>query len=101
MPIATHWSSISNPEDWKDNPQADPLAEARRHMEENDDESWDDRDELNRQGSTVITLHGFRETAEPLDDDQAFDGYEPGQTYYVPTGETIKVRATVAYEVMP
>lgn len=101
MPKATHWTPTDNPEDWKDNPLADPVAAARQHIEDHDDASWDDRNELERQGSTLITLYGYIETNAPLDEQHAFDGYEPGDSYFAPTGETIKVKASVHYEVMP
>lgn len=100
MPQATHWSAITNPEDWRDNPKEDPVLAAQSHIEDCEDESSDDRYDLERTGSTIITLHGYIETNAPLDPDAAFDGYEPGQMYYAPTGETIKVKASVSYAVM-
>ena len=101
MPRATHWTHEDNPEDWTDNPADTPEEAAARVIENDNDDGWEARNELTSDGRTTITLHGYRETDELLDENRAFDGYEPGQTYFAPTGETIKVKASIAYEVIP
>jgi hypothetical protein len=98
---ATHWSAYK-PGDWSDNPLASRLAAVEQllHDQDNDD-AWEIGDALGRLDPQTITVRGYVETREPLPEGEQFDGYEPGQPYFVPTGETAKVRVSVAMEILP
>ena len=98
---STHWSHSDDPEQWMDNPEKTPEEAARQLIEHDDsDLASDIRDDLMRGGSPIeITVYGYVETNEALDPEQAFDGYEPGCTYFTPTDEEITVVAEVAYRV--
>ena len=87
---ATHWSHTDDPEQWLDNPSPSALVAADQFLIDSDD-AWDNLNGLISEGRTQITLHGYRETTDPLPDEHQFDGYEPGQSYFAPTGETIVV----------
>jgi hypothetical protein len=88
---STHWSHTDNPEAWRDDPGTDPISEAETFLEEGEDDSWDQREELISDGKCDVVLHGYIQTSKLLDPEVAFDGYEPGQEYFEPTGETITV----------
>lgn len=103
MTTATHWSHTEDPEQWMDNPAESPTAAAEALIQDRDSDQADEiRDDLLRGGSPVqFTVYGYRETSEPLEEDRQFDGYEPGCTYFASTGETLKVKVSIAYEVLP
>jgi hypothetical protein len=103
MSKTTHWSVTDNPEDWHDDPATSPIEAVKEWLtgESAQDEAWDDRNEIMDGETVTITVHGWHETNEPLDDQHSFDGYEPGQTYFAPTKDTVKVRVCLAYEVQP
>ena len=98
--MSTHWSHSDDPEQWLDNPEPTPEEAARQVIEHEDCDIADDlRDDLLRGGSPIqITVHGYRETSAPLHDGEQFDGYEPGCTYFAPTGEMRTVRISIVYE---
>ena len=98
---STHWSAQDHPDGWTDDPETDPIAAADRFLEEDDDGSWDHRDDLIKNSKCEITLHGWIQTKNILDPEVAFDGYEPGQEYYAPTGETLVVIVTRSARVEP
>lgn len=96
--IATHWI----PEgidfaDFGDDPKPSPEAAATEFiqnddLETEDEDQWHARHELIREGTTEVTVLGCVETNEPLAEDDQFDGYEPGCTYWKHTGEKARVR---------
>jgi len=98
---STHWSYSDDPEQWMDNPEKTPEDAARQLIENEDaDLACDLRDDLLRGGSPIeITVYGYVETNEILDPELAFDGYEPGCTYFTPTDEEITIVAEVGYRV--
>jgi hypothetical protein len=101
--IATHWSVTDNPEHWHDDPATDPIMAARDFItgEAAQDDAWDQRSELMDGDAVTLTVHGWRETSDLLDPEVAFDGYEPGCSYFAPTRDTVKVRVQLAFEVQP
>ncbi len=88
---ATHWSHSDDPEQWLDDPDKRPEDAAERFLVEDDDGAREHRQELIDDGKCEITLYGYCETSEILAEDRWFDGYEPGCTYFAPTGETVVV----------
>lgn len=101
---STHWSHSDNPEDWTDEPAATPEEAARQLIEHEDyDLACDIRDDLLRGGSPIeITVHGYYETDALIPDgDDCFDGYEPGCSYFMPTGEEVTIMAEVTYRKKP
>ena len=83
MHKSTHWCCEEDPEEWKDDPETDPIKAAEQAFED-----YGLRDELADMGSCNITVHGWVKTKDRLDPELVFDGYKPGDDYYVPTGET-------------
>ena len=100
---ATHWSVAEYPEDWHDDPSASPIEAAREWLtgEHAQDEAWDHRDSLMRGEDIDVGVHGWRETSDLLDPEVAFGGYAPGESYFAPTLETVRVRVRLEYEVQP
>jgi hypothetical protein len=98
---ATHWSVTDDPEAWTDDPCLDPIDAVKAYLYDDHDASWDDRDAIMDGDVVTITVHGWCETDAPLDPEVAFDGYEPGQRYFAPTKDTVKVRVSLSYEVQP
>ena len=100
---ATHWSVTDNPENWHDDPVTTPLAAVREWLtgEYAQDEAWDHRNSLMSGEDIDVGVHGWRETSDLLDPEVAFDGYEPGRSYFAPTLETVRVRVRLEYEVQP
>lgn len=100
---STHWSVTDDPEDWTDDPFAAPIAAVRDYITNDDcrDAAWDSRDEIMDGGTVTLTVHGWRETSDLLDPEVAFDGYEPGCSYFAPTKDTVKVRVRLDFEVQP
>ena len=97
---STYWSHSDDPEQWMDNPEETPEGAARELIEHDSDLSSDIRDDVIRGGSPVeITVYGYIETNKLLDPEVAFDGYELGCTYFMPTGEKMTVVVSVAYRV--
>ena len=88
---STHWYVETDPDLWSDDPRPTPTQAAEYWLEWNDEEAWDARDDLIRIGRTVITVHGYISTNKLLEPEVAFDGYEPGDSYFEPTGEEVKV----------
>lgn len=89
-----------------DDPSPTPQEAALRmvqdsNLETTDDDQWYISEELIRYGFARITVLGCIETAEPLDPDYAFDGYEPGQSYWKYTGEEREVIVRLSAELMP
>lgn len=103
MSKTTHWSVTDNPEDWTDDPATSPIEAVKEWLTNSDnrDAAWDSRDEIMDGETVTITVHGWEETSALLDPEVAFDGYEPGCSYFAPTKETVKVRVFLAYEVQP
>jgi hypothetical protein len=100
---ATHWSVQDDPELWSDNPLPSPIEAVREYLtDENDsDDAWDARSQIMDGDTVTITVHGWIETDALLDPEVAFDGYEPGQSYFAPTKDTVRVRVCLSYEVQP
>ena len=94
----THWSHTDDPDQWFDDPATTPEIAIQVLMESGEDDGWEAREELRRSGSVDLTVYGFRETTDHLEDHEQFDGYEPGCSYFAPTGETRKVRVSLKYE---
>lgn len=88
---ATHWSHSDDPEQWMDDPCPKPEDAAELFLIEDEDGGWEARHELIQEGTCRITVFGYRETNDPLPEDSQFDGYEPGCTYFAPTGEELVV----------
>ena len=88
---ATHWYVITDPEGWDDDPKGSACEAADHFFEWADDEAWDNHEQLRRDGSTEIIVSGYVLISEPLDPETAFDGYEPGDSYWTPTGEKVTV----------
>jgi hypothetical protein len=99
----TYWSVTDNPENWHDNPLTDPIAAAREWLtgEHSQDEAWGHRNSLMSGEDVQVTVHGWRETSDLLDPEIAFDGYEPGSSYFAPTKATVVVRVRLTFEVQP
>jgi hypothetical protein len=95
---STHWSVSDNPERWIDYPATSPAMAAKHFICANADESWNTRDDLINTGTVDVPVMGWIETAALLDPEVAFDGYDPGDTYFAPTGETQYVRISITYE---
>ncbi|MEY2855661.1 MAG: hypothetical protein RL030_2793 [Pseudomonadota bacterium] len=88
----THWSAWRHPDDWPDNP-CPTLEEAAEQYIDNGFYS----------GQETIEVHGFRETTRTPEEeglDDGFDGYEPGQSWFVSTGETKRLRLSLRVEVV-
>jgi len=98
---ATHWTHSDDPEQWLDDPDKTPEAAAERFLICDDDGAWDLRHELIHDGRCTITVHGYIETNATLNEEERFDGYEPGQSYFAPTGETVTVEFTRSARVLP
>jgi len=99
---STHWSHSDDPEQWTDNPEKTPEDAARQLIEHDDsDLASDIRDDLMRGGSPIeFTVYGYIETNELMPDNaNHFDGYEPGCTYFKPSGEEITIVAEFGYRV--
>jgi hypothetical protein len=98
---ATHWSVENDPERWGDNPQATPEIAVEQWLTDGEDGAWDAAYDASRGIPTIVEVHGYIETNAPLDEDVRFDGYEPGQLYFAPTGETVRVEVSLALRVKP
>lgn len=100
---ATHWSVTDNPEDCHDDPSTSPVEAAREWLtgEYAQDEAWDHRNSLMSGEDVQVTVHGWRETSDLLDPEVAFDGYEPGQSYFAPTKDKVVIRVRLDFEVQP
>jgi hypothetical protein len=92
----THWHVQDNPELWHDDPSSTPAGAAESYLEGEADEAWDVWHDL-KHGPCTITVYGWHETSKPLDPEVAFDGYEPGQTYFCPTKETKRITISIKY----
>ena len=98
---ATHWSAYEKSEDWSDDPAPTPQEAVGQLIDDKDsDDGWHLRDEIPC-GRADVIVRGYIETNAPLPEGEQFDGYEPGQNYFAATGETLTVRVTLAFEVMP
>jgi hypothetical protein len=100
---STHWmpADFITPEEWPDNPRPDPASAVDLLMSDKDDAGWHAWDELQSEGLLVVTLNGFIEATEDPGENHGMDGYEPGQSYFKPTGEKMHVRLTVKAELCP
>ena len=99
---STHWSAQDDPEKWDDDPSDSPQAAAEHCITwDDEDDGWHARDDLRRDGETIVTVHGYIETNAPLPEDEQFDGYVPGCMYYARTGEQVKVKVSLAYGILP
>ncbi len=98
--ISTHWMPAAfKTDEWPDNPAESPAAAAQLLLDQHHDhdDAWEAWDELQRGGSTTITLAGFISTTELIaDEDARFDGYEPGSEWFKATGETMRMRVALA-----
>lgn len=99
----THWSVTDNPENWHDDPSRTPIEAVQEWLTGDyaSEDAWDERDEIMKGERVIVTVHGWEETNAPLDPEVAFDGYEPGSTYFAPTKDTVKVRVQLTYEIQP
>ena len=97
----THWSAV-DPEKWTDSPEISPLEAVSVYLRDSEDEAamLGLGDKLLRQDGFSIEVQGYIETSEPLHNDEQFDGYEPGDTYFCPVGDpvTIIVERTMRIE---
>jgi hypothetical protein len=86
---STHWTAFADPDEWPDDPA--PTIEGAA-------EQWLDESFLS--APEVITLHGFRETTKTPEEENCngFDLYEPGQPWFISTGETKRVRLSLKVE---
>lgn len=105
MSTSTHWTAFPDAERWRDNPDSTPEAAARSFLAigpVDDDDVWHVWDSLQDDERVDIAVHGYIETTELIPDEaQQFDGYEPGQEWFKPTGETKTMRVSLKYEVRP
>lgn len=101
MTTATHWMPdvFASPEEWPDNPQQGHAAAANLLLDEKDDAGWHAWDELRTTGFLTIQLNGFIETREDPGENHGMDGYEPGDSWFKPTGEKKFVRVTLKLEI--
>lgn len=97
--IATHWMpNRVEFEDSEDFPVANPEDAARRYLRDDDlsqehDDVWED---LLQGHEGKVTLRGCILTTEPFpEDDEPFEGYEPGCEYWKYTGEKKVVTLTL------
>lgn len=88
---ATHWHAEADPDDWEDNPIESKEEAAKLYL-------WEGRKadshqyELRRYGSTKVIVHGFIKTDHILEEQSQFDGYSPGDKYFMPTSERAEMR---------
>ena len=95
---ATHWCAETYPELSDDEPKSDPKDAALHHLEWNDEQGSDDREELRRQGSVRITVYGYVHTQEKPEEGKCLE-WEPGLPWWKPTGESLVVRVRLEAEV--
>jgi len=92
-PTPTHWSAV-DPEKWTLGPETSPLEAADVYLRESEDEDamLALGNDLLSQGRFSIEVQGYVETDELLgEDDDQFDDYEPGDTYFRPVGKPVTV----------
>ena len=91
---ATHWSVEDNPERWNDDPAPNPVDAFENWIKSegtHEEQIVDIRDGLFLKSTVEVTVHGYIHTDKILDEQLSFEGYEPGEFYYEPTGETAVV----------
>jgi hypothetical protein len=99
---ATHWSAYNSPDEWGDNPQESPEKAVADLLADRDNEdSSDIMYDVAGDWRPVVKVRGYIETREPLPEAFQFDGYEEGQPYFWPTGETLEVRVRLSFDVLP
>ncbi len=90
---STHWTAFASPDEWPDNPVADPVEAAKQFLHALDS-GEDAAYEISKQGETIIVVRGYIQTTELIKDinaDEIFDGYEAGSEWFKPTGEMLRV----------
>lgn len=101
---ATHWipEGVEYADD--DNfPKPTPIEAAMEYVtgENASDRAWDDRDQLLKGDPVIVALRGCYETTAPLEEDDHFDGYEAGCTYWMDTKDRRRVQLQVRAELLP
>jgi len=103
LPSHSHW--LPKGVDFADSPDypkaGSPAEVAIAYLTDKDlnDINWDHRDELVNNQPVQLILEACEETNAPLAADEAFDGYEPGCTYWRTTGQKVKFTLTIKAEV--
>lgn len=104
-PLPSHGHWLPQGVDFADSPDypkaGSPADIAIAYLSDKDlnDINWDHRDELVNNQPVQLILEACEETNAPLAADEAFDGYEPGCTYWRTTGQKVKVTLTIKAEV--
>jgi hypothetical protein len=103
--VATHWIPLGVAfEDSDEFPDKSPVVAAKTFIHSDDlfAPSDDARNDLEEHGEVVVELCGCYETTELIhNEDEPFDGYEPGCTYWKRTDERKRVRITLTAVEIP
>ncbi len=98
---ATYWTCSDDPEGWHDNPCETPEGAVEAMFEADDDRASEITREIVSSSPQDVAVYGYTETDKLLAEDDWFDGYEPGQKYFTPTRETVRVRVSLSFQVLP
>jgi len=97
---ATRWSVADDPEEWYDNPASTPEKAVEEYLSNGGDDTSDTAHDIGFGIPKFFTVHEYFETSAPLLEDDQFDDYEPGQTYWMPSGTTVEVRVSLAFDIV-